>query len=133
MRKTFQTLDFPSKDLYTPHMVTSPRSTESYRVVDRIIMDIERLPHGYAFWRSLPAKGKRSCHTVRKRWAGLLIETFFPAIFLTALVSACLSPDGVPDQRGKLLYEWLLKYVYSGQERRLYADWLSVKRGQQHG
>ncbi len=43
---------------------------------------------------------------------------------LQAMLPAALTKEGVVDERGKKLYEWLVKEVYKGNVRNLYRDWL---------
>lgn len=105
-----------------------PLLTESLKVVDKVIAQIEHLPNGYTFWRTLPPQGKTSVGIIRKRWGILLRTTFFPPSFIRMLLCACLNAEGVPDRRGVGIYQWLLKYVYRNNVKALYADWLQWKK-----
>lgn len=81
-------------------------------------------PGGYSWLASLPPKGRHSQRVLMKRWGKLVYTTLFPASLHKAMLSACLSVDGIPNAQGRLLYNWLLLYMYSNDERKLYKDWL---------
>lgn len=98
--------------------------------MDALLANIEHLPHGYHWLSNLPRQGHGAVHILRKRWAILLREAFYPAWFLHALLIACVTVDGIPDSRGRLVYDWLVRYVYAGQPARLHQDWAALQEKQ---
>ena len=106
-------------------MRLNPLLSTAYHQVDAMIHSIQDLPDGYVWWRHLPKLGHHSSKNIRKRWAVQLVKAFFPAQLLRAMVVVSLNDDGIPDSRGTLLFEWLLKNVYCGHTEQLYKDWFS--------
>jgi len=110
-------------------MAYSHRLRQGYlQMADAFLDAVAHTPGGYTWLVSLPTKGRYSSHNLRKRLATLLEQAFFPADLLHAMVAASVSVDGIPDNRGRKLYTWLVKIVYDGHEERLYTDWCMYNR-----
>ena len=99
-----------------------------YGVTDMLLDEIAHLPQGYVWLHnSLKKKGRYSLRSIRRNWAHLLHTSFLPQDLLNAMVLACLHDDGTPSVQGKMLYNWLLEYVYGGKVKVLYQAWCEVK------
>lgn len=107
-------------------------STKLHRDCTQMAHDIAdsiaHQPGGYSWLHSLPHKGKHSPHVLIQKWSKLVYSTLFTSALHKAMLSACLSTDGTPTPQSKLLYTWLLKYVYSNSATKLYKDWLQLNR-----
>lgn len=96
-----------------------------------IITDIEHIPGGYLFWRSLPLKGKRSRVSLSRKWARLFQVNLYPPSLRKAMLLSVLTTDGIPDARSMALYKWLLKYWYNGNAHALHTEWSLLQQMQQ--
>ena len=98
----------------------------AYKATDTMLDVIKEQPGGYSFWGLLPQKGRHNVSVVRKKIADAMLSILFTDAFLTILLQAAVTPDGIPRRKSQL-YQWLLVYVYAGNVQRLYKDWLAVK------
>jgi hypothetical protein len=106
----------------------SPLTTSAKTVLALLIKELVHLPGGYAFWQTLPLKGRRSQRAVLRRWTALLTRELFPVQLRQAALLACLNDEGVPESRSRALYTWMLKVVYHGQAQQLHKDWQLLKQ-----
>lgn len=117
-------LCFVSKEYIVPSMPFTKLHRDCLSMVVTVTDSIAHEPGGYSWWHSLPHKGRHSQQVLMKRWGKLVYTTLFPASLHKAMLSACLSVDGIPNAQGRLLYNWLLVHMYAGSEIKLYKDWL---------
>ena len=96
-------------------------------MADALLETIAHIPDGYTWLSTTLPRKSHQTHKLRKQWAGLLMSAFFPASFLHAMVLACVSEDGTPDNRGRLLYKWLVKNVYKSQPALLHKTWVELQ------
>jgi hypothetical protein len=98
------------------------------KTIETLISSIAHQPGGYLWWDSLPNKGRHSQVTLTRNWTKLLYSSLFSSSLQRAMLSACLSSDGIPNNQGHLLYTWLLVNIYNNNEAALYKDWLQLSR-----
>jgi hypothetical protein len=98
----------------------------------QIVLDITRKPGGEVFWHSLPGKGKIAPQNLIRKWTRYIVLQCFPDTFINAMILACLSVDGLPQQHNKPLRQWVVSTIYQGHEHKLYQAWavLNVKQQQ---
>lgn len=98
------------------------------QVVRQVVRDITHSPGGYQYWQQLPSKGYYSAELIQRRLHRKVKQVLLPKQAQIAMVQAALSTEGVPDSRGRALYQYLLQTVYQGREQALYKDWLQVQQ-----
>ena len=109
-------------------MAAHPLTRQGRQTVQTLIDSALHSPGGYLWWHSLPAAGRQSGHAIIKKWTATVLASLFPQTLLNAMLYAALSPSGIPDNRGELLYIWLVKNVYKGNVQMLYSEWLQLTR-----
>lgn len=102
-------------------------TSQMHIVVQQIISEIKRLPGGTRFWLSLPLRGKTGQEIKKKRWTKAVAESLESTQIFEIALLTCLTKHGIPDERGKLLYEWLKEWRYNGKSEKLLQDWLKTK------
>lgn len=97
-----------------------------YTITDSIILTLQHQPGGYAFWMSLPQKGRHNAVALRKTLGDKILSMIFTPSFLAILLKSALTTAGQPINSP--LYTWLLTNVYSNNIRKLYKDWLKINK-----
>jgi hypothetical protein len=95
--------------------------------VVELIKHIENMPDGYAFLRFLPKRGMYTRKTFTKYVNMSILQTFYPDKFVSLLLLAVFDENGRPLSNSRLLYQWLLRYIYSDNVSNMYYDWLKSK------
>lgn len=109
-------------------MTQHPLARQGRQTIQVITDQATQSPGGYLWWHSLPAKGNHSQAVLKRKWTAVLLTRLFPPLLLTAMLQACLTVEGLPCHRSKLLYTWMLKNVYKSNYRQMYKDWLSLDK-----
>jgi len=115
------------ESVYTVSMPYSHLHRSCKQMVDTLLDNIAHEPGGYLWLCCLPKKGRHSKRVLQRRWAKLLYTTLIPATLQHAMLVACLTSNGQPDNRGFLLYKWLLHNIYNDDVKALYTDWLPTQ------
>jgi hypothetical protein len=106
--------------------MTSNMNVWATQIATQIVRDITHSPGGYLYWQQLPAKGAKSPQSLQRRWKRYLTTFLLPQPLRRAMLSACLSVNGTPEQKGHALYEWLLKYGYDNKVQHMLQEWVQV-------
>jgi len=93
-----------------------------------IAVDIQYLPNGYHFWHTLPSKGRKSQDACVNRWTSAICKMIFNDKLRQTMLLACLDNNGLVEDKGNGLYQWLVHNLYGGQERELYKEWTTLQR-----
>lgn len=109
-------------------MANHPLTRQGRQAMQAVIQEATKAPGGYLWWHSLPDKGKHSQATLTRNWTALMLTKLFPQPLLDAILQACLTIEGLPCQRSKPLYIWMLNNVYKGKYREMYKDWLNLNK-----
>src|SRR5438132_6428023 len=108
----------------------SPLIKLSYSCVKLLLSQITHLPGGYAWWHSLPTKGKKAAPAIIRRWSRVLSEHCFPLSLRQAMLVASLSEEGIPDKRSMQLYLWVLRNLYRGNAVSMHHEWQQLVTAQ---
>lgn len=109
----------------------SPIARLCYTAIKLILSQVVHLPGGYAWWHSLPLKGKKAAPALIRKWARVLSEHCYPIQLRQAILVASLNEDGIPDQRSMQLYLWTLRNLYRGNAVSMHREWQQLITVQQ--
>jgi hypothetical protein len=111
-------------------MQLTPYQRTVVKMVDNLLTQVGHAPGGYMWQQQLPRKGKHSLAVIKRRWVRQLQQVCISEALLQAMVLACVSSEGIPEEKGKALYNWLVKHVYYGDSAKLHRAWYTLQ--QQH-
>jgi hypothetical protein len=85
---------------------------------------LQHQPGGYSFIAALPQSGRHAQHAIRKHIADIVLSILYDKHILSVLIQSAFTVTGQPQQPA---YAWLLTNIYSGDHRKLYNDWFTVR------
>lgn len=93
------------------------------KIFERWIDEFTHIKGGYGVWQGLSDYKKSE---VKKRVIKGWFDYLFTDDFKLALFFGILTDSGTPTFRGRRLYDWTVDILYSGNERKLYQDWVRL-------
>jgi hypothetical protein len=94
------------------------------KAVGVFIDDFISLPNGYSFWCKVSQYKKDKLH---RQWRRYLESVIVTDDIKIPLLKLCICQNGLLNEKHVDLYKWVNDFLYSGNDKALYADWVRLR------